>query len=621
MRIVSAKAVSSIWGESFNLSDASVSSEGSASSESSGSSSCSSSSSSCSSCSSSSSSSSWSTANTSTSNEKITVDAAATYINQEAYIEDASPASELNTGSWNPPAAQVQGDAEGGDPNARLAAQVKRHQSDLDEQAPTTTSKLARLEESVDALGQQNAMLSTELSSLKEKHEADVAHLNGKIDSLIAMVLHAPVAAAPAGPLDDTETKSCETKLVEEHKMKSYEAELLEEATLENGRLAAQVLKLQMDLDSKEDLQKLENGNLAAQVLRLQIELDSKEEDTAKLLEKNNEQRLSTERVVLQLETELVKTQFRAQQAERRHVAATVDLTLQIDTLTALTAQLTTTRDIQEKELNQAQRDKDRLAGTLSQCQTDLSRAQKKAKQLEATTAELVAQIKTLTTTTTRMEQEAELKRIKTREFEVELKRYNALVKQNMLFAADLTKSLQNNPTTTTTYSLTAQRKQAVWKSTGNPVVNSTSPFWPTHEFLKSPALTCGGVHKWSILVEEVGNSEVWLGVASTGHHLKNGEFIGSQSGAWVYSNLGDTWTNNYYLPGYPSYRKDSTVTFTLDLTGVGTLSASVDNNKPSRMLYNNILSAFHVGGFVPVVSLGPFARVRFLGFHTVVKP
>jgi hypothetical protein len=241
-------------------------------------------------------------------------------MNQEAYIEDASPASELKKGSRNPVAVEVEG-AAGGDPDARLVAIAMLHQSDLDEQATPTPSKSARrLEESVDALGQQNAMLCTELSNLMQKHEADVAHLNGKIDSLIAMVLHAPVAAAP---LVDT----CETKLVEEQKMKSFEADKLEEATLENGRLAAQVLKLQKELDSKEALKKLENGNLAAQVLRLQMELDSKEED-------ENNERLNTEHVVSQLETELVNTKNLAHEAETRHEVATVDLTLQIDALT-----------------------------------------------------------------------------------------------------------------------------------------------------------------------------------------------------------------------------------------------------------------------------------------------
>jgi hypothetical protein len=65
-------------------------------------------------------------------------------------------------------------------------------------------------------------------------------------------------------------------------------------------------------------------------------------------------------------------------------------------------------------------------------------------------------------------------------------------------------------------------------------------------------------------------------------------------------------------------FKKGSKVNFVLDLTGSGTLCASV-NDKPTVELFSNILSERDEDdsvGFVPVASLCRPGQVRFLRFE-----
>jgi hypothetical protein len=69
---------------------------------------------------------------------------------------------------------------------------------------------------------------------------------------------------------------------------------------------------------------------------------------------------------------------------------------------------------------------------------------------------------------------------------------------------------------------------------------------------------------------------------------------------------------------GLPNFGVGSTVKFILDLTGGGTLSASVDG-QPNHELFSDMRSWFpdyDKVGFVPAVATRRPGRVRFLGFE-----
>jgi hypothetical protein len=105
----------------------------------------------------------------------------------------------------------------------------------------------------------------------------------------------------------------------------------------------------------------------------------------------------------------------------------------------------------------------------------------------------------------------------------------------------------------------------------------------------------------------------VHLGVASTMHTLSYIDFLGEQSGGWSYYNDGYAHHEIKSTSGYPTFKTGSKVTLILDLTGEGTLSASVDGNTAVQ-LHSNMLSKSK--GFVPAVSFYGPGAVRFLGFE-----
>jgi uncharacterized protein YqgV (UPF0045/DUF77 family) len=158
----------------------------------------------------------------------------------------------------------------------------------------------------------------------------------------------------------------------------------------------------------------------------------------------------------------------------------------------------------------------------------------------------------------------------------------------------------------------------AVWKSS-NTVALSSEKEKRSTELLQCPVLRAG-IHKWSILVEDVCPSGLHLGVASTVHPLKLDKFIGYQEAGWVLEDSGCTFHNwPISSMGNPTFKMGSKVTFVLDLTGEGTLSASVDDTRPPSKLFSKMLSDFKgrdAAGFLPAVSLRRPGRVRFLGFE-----
>jgi hypothetical protein len=85
----------------------------------------------------------------------------------------------------------------------------------------------------------------------------------------------------------------------------------------------------------------------------------------------------------------------------------------------------------------------------------------------------------------------------------------------------------------------------------------------------------------------------------------------------WEYLDGGGTYPDNKYAEqGLPPYNEGSVITFTLDLTGNGSLTASVDRND-SFKLFDNMLESLDgvEKGFVPHVSVHYGASVRFMGF------
>jgi hypothetical protein len=152
----------------------------------------------------------------------------------------------------------------------------------------------------------------------------------------------------------------------------------------------------------------------------------------------------------------------------------------------------------------------------------------------------------------------------------------------------------------------------AGWKTSNDVHFSSKNNGMYSTDVLQCPALTFG-VHKWSILVEEMTVS-LHLGVTSTVHTLNCNEFPGRQSGGWVYGFNGGAYHNtSQNSSGHPTFKKGSKVTFILDLTGEGTLSSSVDGT-PAVQVFSNMLSKSK--GFVPAVSCYGTGAVRFLGFE-----
>jgi hypothetical protein len=119
------------------------------------------------------------------------------------------------------------------------------------------------------------------------------------------------------------------------------------------------------------------------------------------------------------------------------------------------------------------------------------------------------------------------------------------------------------------------------------------------------------GRHIWSIEVVTLSPSgkSMWLGVRS-----------GQQE--WIYGSTGKTWhTGSTARQGLPVYGVASVVTLTLDLTGTGELSASVDGGS-NRVLFVHLFKPGDDGlklklSFVPIVSMKTPGAVRFKGFDS----
>jgi hypothetical protein len=140
---------------------------------------------------------------------------------------------------------------------------------------------------------------------------------------------------------------------------------------------------------------------------------------------------------------------------------------------------------------------------------------------------------------------------------------------------------------------------------------------------IKAPRLRCNemkrGVHTWSYEVEIMAPNSLLLGVvaaALTRGKGKNEHFGISCAGETYRTNIG-------YQGGFPNIVAGDVVKFTLDLTDIGTLSATVireDGRQEHSELFNNML--MHEGqrverSFKPRVdALKSPVKIRFLGFR-----
>jgi hypothetical protein len=155
---------------------------------------------------------------------------------------------------------------------------------------------------------------------------------------------------------------------------------------------------------------------------------------------------------------------------------------------------------------------------------------------------------------------------------------------------------------------LISTNRLACWK-------NSTSSSYTNknHDAGVTVQLNCepmtSGIHRWRIKITMLPEGfEVGVGVCAV-----TIQSSGVTQDHWYYLNDGRAYVSKKHTPvRFPPYDAGSVITFTLDLTGNGSLTASVDGNDPFQ-LFDGMLES--VDGFVPSVGLRFGGSVRFMGF------
>ena len=142
-----------------------------------------------------------------------------------------------------------------------------------------------------------------------------------------------------------------------------------------------------------------------------------------------------------------------------------------------------------------------------------------------------------------------------------------------------------------TTTSANHRRTKSAYPTTPN---NNTVIHWKkskhivaecsTLDLLDINALQTGSIVKWSLHVE--GKAELRAGVVLSTKANSRASF-GSQAGMWAYGSWGDAWYDGHRT-WHRKYGTGSVVTFTLDLTGAGTLLASVDGHN-AEIIFTNL--------------------------------
>lgn len=146
---------------------------------------------------------------------------------------------------------------------------------------------------------------------------------------------------------------------------------------------------------------------------------------------------------------------------------------------------------------------------------------------------------------------------------------------------------------------------------------------------LDCPIMTIGSIYQWTIHIRNIGRGvSVGVGVASSAHQLDLDASLGIQKGGWEYDSDGYVW-HSYVKQGgeLSKFNTGDTVTLTLDLSGRGTLSASIEGKTESFVVVDDIIDdGMDVGmdvsngdGFYPAVS-GYVPEIVFVGFNFVKK-
>jgi hypothetical protein len=131
------------------------------------------------------------------------------------------------------------------------------------------------------------------------------------------------------------------------------------------------------------------------------------------------------------------------------------------------------------------------------------------------------------------------------------------------------------------------------------------------------------GVHKWSLVVEEECD-DLELGVVRLPTSSENrcpplklkNSTLGLQPLAWAYSKDGVAWHDFVAQEGFHAFQKDSKITFVLDLTGDGSLGASVDAEPPVELFSKMKASGATDSIFSPAVTVPWPGKVRFHEFE-----
>jgi hypothetical protein len=126
------------------------------------------------------------------------------------------------------------------------------------------------------------------------------------------------------------------------------------------------------------------------------------------------------------------------------------------------------------------------------------------------------------------------------------------------------------------------------------------------------PLMKAGSIYKWNMRIKRRNGSPRMGVVSSACSQLDSGKWLGESGIGWGYSDWGQTWYDGRHIKtDLPRFDEGDKVTFTLDLTGSGTLSASV-NDDTVHLLFFDMLTKLNNAsshgssnvGFLPAATL-----------------
>ena len=170
---------------------------------------------------------------------------------------------------------------------------------------------------------------------------------------------------------------------------------------------------------------------------------------------------------------------------------------------------------------------------------------------------------------------------------------------------------------TLSSYPTTPTNNRAIhWKKSNHTVAECNML-----DLLDISPLQSGSIVKWSLHVE--GKAELRAGVVLSTKANSQASF-GSQAGMWAYGSWGDAWYDGQRT-WHRKYGTGSVVTFTLDLTGSGTLVANVDGHN-AEIIFTNLAKEMQMLvnaatiGVLPAVWCNTGTTVQILGMEVFEK-